>query len=120
MNQATLIFGASNNPSRYSFKATTLLVSKGHDVYPVGVKKGTIGDTDIINEHVTPDDIDTLTLYVNADIQDKNQDYLLSIKPKRVIFNPGTENPALARKFREQGTEVQFACTLVMLNTGQY
>ena len=120
MNHPTLIFGASNNPTRYSYKATELLQIKGHNVYPVGVKKGKINNIDIINDHIKPDGVDTLTLYVNAGIQADNEAYLLSINPKRVIFNPGTENPVLANKFKDQGAEVLNACTLVMLNTGQY
>lgn len=120
MNKKTLIYGASTNEDRYSYKVTILLDSMGYEVYPVGVKKGNIGNLRIINDLVVVDNLDTLSLYVNKGIQDKNEDYLLSLKPKRVIFNPGTEHIGLANKFKEQGAEVYFACTLVMLRTGQY
>lgn len=120
MNKSTLVYGASDNPERYSYKVTSLLQDMGYSVHPVGVKKGNIRDLTIINELIHVEDLDTLTLYVNKTIQDKNEDYLLSLRPKRVIFNPGTEHMSLANKFKEQGAEVDFACTLVMLRTGQY
>lgn len=116
----TLVVGASPNPSRYAFTATRRLAQNGHEVIPFGIKKGKIDALDIINERLAFEDIDTITLYINPAIQRDYYDYILSLKPKRIIFNPGTENPELMELARADGIEVEAACTLVMLSIGNY
>lgn len=119
------VLGASNNPERYSYKAVDLLQQKGHKVYPIhpalnellGAKVYGNLDALMMNSDVK---IDTLSMYVNAQISSEIEDQILRLNPRRVIFNPGTENSALAAKLREQGAEVIEACTLVMLRTGQF
>lgn len=116
----TVVLGASENPSRYSFMATSRLVAHEHPVVAIGNKEGKIGNTDIIKEHPAMDDVDTVTLYLNPTNQKPYYDYILSLKPKRVIFNPGTENPELEDMVTAQGGKAMEACTLVLLSTGQY
>jgi len=116
----TLVLGASTNPTRYSYRATRMLTQYGHEAVPVGIKKGEIAGIEIINGTPESNDIDTVTLYLNPARQEQYYDYILGLKPKRIIFNPGTENFELAKLAREQGIETEMACTLVMLSTGQY
>lgn len=120
MSKKTVILGASENPSRYSYLALNRLRSKGHPVIAIGNRAGHVGDTPIITEHPAMDDVDTVTLYLNPTNQKTYYDYILSLKPKRVIFNPGTENPELERMVEGQGGDAMEACTLVLLSTGQY
>ena len=116
----TFILGATPNPERYSFMATALLVDKGHAVYPFGIKKGEILSTTIINEWPTSETIDTVTLYLGPSAQEAYYNAIIDLKPRRIIFNPGTENPILNSLATEKGIETIEACTLVMLKTGQY
>ena len=116
----TLILGATPNADRYSCMATALLVEKGHAVYPFGIKKGEILSTPIINEWPTNERIDTVTLYLGPTAQEAYYNAILDLKPRRIIFNPGTENPILNNLAAEKGIETIEACTLVMLKTGQY
>ena len=116
----TLILGATPNADRYSFMATALLVEKGHSVYPFGIKKGEILTTPIINEWPTTESIDTVTLYLGPAAQEAYYNAILDLKPIRIIFNPGTENPILNQLAIQKGIETIDACTLVMLKTGQY
>jgi predicted CoA-binding protein len=116
----TVVLGASENPSRYSNMAIQRLRSYGHPVVAIGRRKGKVNDTDILTEHPEMNDIDTITLYLNPTNQKPYYDYILSLKPRRVIFNPGTENDELERKLVQKGVITQEACTLVMLSTGQY
>ncbi len=116
----TLVLGASNNPDRYSFLAVNKLANFGHTVVPVGNKKGTIQDMEIQNGMPVADGVDTVTLYLNPTNQIPYYKYILSLKPKRIIFNPGTENDELAKLAEAAGVETVEACTLVMLSTGQY
>ena len=116
----TVVLGASENPSRYSYLATTRLRAHKHPVVAIGNREGMIGDTPITKEHPAMDDVDTVTLYLNPTNQKPYYDYILSLKPKRVIFNPGTENSELERMIEGQGGDAIEACTLVMLSTGQY
>ncbi|GAA4519677.1 CoA-binding protein [Sphingobacterium thermophilum] len=116
----TLILGASTNTARYSYLVANKLVRKGYPIVNVGRKEGEVAGVPIepaVNIH---DDIDTITVYVNPQHQVHYYDYILNTKPKRVIFNPGAENPELKNKLQEAGIETVEACTLVMLNTGQY
>ena len=116
----TLVLGASPNSARYAYLATMRLAQHGHEVVPVGIRKGEIEGIKIING--TPDEqgIDTVTLYLGPDRQPAYYDYLFSLKPKRIIFNPGTENPELAQLAQERGIETVEGCTLVMLSIGAY
>jgi len=120
MSKKTVILGASENPSRYSYLALNRLRGKGHPVVAIGNRVGQVGDTPIITEHPDMTDVDTVTLYLNPTNQKPYYDYILSLKPKRVIFNPGTENPELERMIEGQGGDAVEACTLVLLSTGQY
>ena len=116
----TLVLGASENPGRYSYLAIKRLQAHGHDVVAIGKRKGKVGDVDIVTEHPPMEDIHTVTLYLNPTNQKPYYDYILSLKPKRIIFNPGTENEELERKIVQKGTNTLEACTLVMLSTVQY
>lgn len=116
----TLVLGASPNGERYSFLATQLLQEKGYAVYPFGIKKGQIGAVTILNEWPQSVNIDTVTLYVGPAGQVEYYDAILALAPRRIIFNPGTENPELLKKAQSIGIETIEACTLVMLKTGQY
>lgn len=117
----TLILGASPNPDRYSYKATLSLANKNHEVFPVGVRKGKIGDHEILLNNPIIEDIDTVTLYVGAKHQPKLYDYILhQIHPKRIIFNPGTENPELMSLALKEEIKTEVACTLVLLSVGNY
>jgi len=116
----TLVVGASVNPNRYSYKAVTMLHNFEHEVVALGLRKGEIGDIDIITEIPDVMDIHTITLYLNPKRQVEMYDDLLKLEPVRIIFNPGTENRELAELANKQGIETVEACTLVMLSTGQY
>ena len=116
----TLVLGASPNPDRYSFLATNLLHEKKYQVYPFGIKKGQIGDLAILNEWPKDEVIDTVTLYVGPAGQVEYYDAILALSPRRIIFNPGTDNPDLQALAISKGIETIEACTLVMLKTGQY
>lgn len=120
MKKKTLVLGASANPSRYSFLAINKLTAYGHPVVAIGKRAGNVAGTEIITEHPEMDDIDTVTLYLNPINQKPYYDYILSIRPKRVVFNPGTENEELENKLKIAGILPVEACTLVMLSTGQY
>ena len=116
----TLVLGASNNPTRYSYKAVQSLLNHKHEVLPVSNKKDQVLGLDIKNIDTIPSDVHTMTLYVGPQNQSHYIDYILKVHPKRVIFNPGTENPELEEKLSENGIECIEACTLVLLATGQY
>lgn len=116
----TVVLGASENPNRYSNKAVHALLAHGHEVVAIGRRVGVINQTPIITN--TPDlkDVHTVTLYLNPENQKPYYDYILTLQPKRVIFNPGTENEELERKVASHGINTLEACTLVLLSTGQY
>jgi predicted CoA-binding protein len=116
----TLVVGASPNSERYSFLATSLLHENGISVYPFGIKKGVIGEIPILNEWPSEIPIDTVTLYLGPAAQTEYFDQILALKPRRIIFNPGTENPILASIAAKNGVQTLEACTLVLLKTGQY
>jgi uncharacterized protein len=120
-NKKTLVIGATTKPDRYAFLAINRLRGHGHDVLAVGVDSGTVADVAIGKDKLPFENVDTVTLYVRPAIQRESyEDYILSLKPKRVIFNPGTENPAFEDRLQKVGIEPIEACTLVMLSTGQY
>lgn len=116
----TLVLGASPNPGRYSHIAVHRLHSHGNEVVPVGVRTGEVDGIEIIKGKPDAEDIDTVTLYLNPQRQKEYYDYILGLKPNRIIFNPGTENPELVKLAKNQGIETTYACTLVMLATGDY
>ena len=120
MEKKTLVMGASENPQRYSYLAVKKLQNYNHPVVAMGKQKGTVHGISISTEKQTFDDIDTVTLYLNPANQKQYYDYILSLNPKRIIFNPGTENRELSSLARNNGIETLEACTLVMLSTGQY
>lgn len=116
----TLVLGASDNPARYSYLAINKLNAYGHPVVAVGRKQTRVSNTDVLTGKPEQSDIDTVTLYLNPINQIPYYDYILSLKPRRIIFNPGTENPELEALANQKGIDTMQACTLVMLSTGQY
>jgi predicted CoA-binding protein len=119
-NKKTLVLGASSNPSRYSYLAINSLLKKEHDVIAIGSRQGKVGNIEIETEHKDIDNLDTVTLYLNANNQKQYYDYIFSLHPKRIIFNPGAENEELASLSKEHNIQTMEACTLVLLSTGQY
>ncbi|MEM8584831.1 MAG: CoA-binding protein [Bacteroidota bacterium] len=117
---ATLVLGATPNPDRYAYKATMRLLAVGEEVELVGIKKGEIAEIPIQNDRPQLENIDTVTLYVGVKHLADWADYIFSLRPRRIIFNPGTEHPEIIAKARELGIHAQIACTLVMLASNQY
>ncbi len=116
----TLVMGASPNAARYSNLATRELVKNHHQVVAYGRRPGKIGHTIIETELKNYEDIDTVTLYLNPSNQVEYYDYILSLKPRRIIFNPGTENPELIAMAKANGIVPEVGCTLVMLSLSSY
>ena len=116
----TLVLGASANPSRYSYLALQRLRNYGHPVVAIGKRPGSVKDVEIETEKKKFENIDTVTLYLNPARQKEYYDYILSLKPKRIIFNPGAENDELSNLAKENNIQPLEACTLVMLSTDQY
>ncbi len=116
----TLVLGGSLNPDRYSNKAINLLKNKGIDTVSFGLRAGEVAGIRIDDELKEYEGIHTVTLYLNPTRQKAYYDYILSLRPERIIFNPGTENKELEELAERQGVETVRACTLVMLSTGQY
>lgn len=119
-NKKTLVLGASGNPSRYSYLALHRLRNHGHTVVAIGKKTGMVGDVPIETEKKEWEDVHTVTLYLNPTHQKQYYDYIVSLKPKRLIFNPGAENDELSAIARKNGILPIEACTLVLLSTNQY
>ncbi|MFK7772727.1 MAG: CoA-binding protein [Saprospiraceae bacterium] len=116
----TLVLGASTKPERYGNIATRRLKLYNHEVVPVGNRAGEIDGIDILLGKPEVAGIDTVTLYLNPKRQVEFYDYIIGLKPKRIIFNPGTENSELVKLAKENGIESEIACTLVLLSVGQY
>ncbi|WP_313114567.1 CoA-binding protein [Aequorivita sediminis] len=116
----TLVLGASLKPNRYSNLAINRLVNHNHSVEAIGLKEGEVAGVNIVTEKKDFKDIDTVTLYLNPKRQEEYYNYIISLKPKRVIFNPGTENPEFYTLLKENNIESEVACTLVLLGTNQY
>ena len=116
----TLVLGASQNPERYSFLAVQQLAKHQQPVIAIGKAKGNVGGVEIETEKKPLDDIDTVTLYLNPVNQKEYYDYIFSLHPKRIIFNPGAENDELEQLASQKGIKTMEACTLVLLSTGQY
>ncbi|MGD9328404.1 MAG: CoA-binding protein [Cyclobacteriaceae bacterium] len=121
-NAKILILGASNNPARFSYMAANALSAGDYDIVPVGLKRGTVAGKSILDIRTRPviDNVDTITLYMNPQNQSDYLDYILSLNPRRIIFNPGTENRDLIRLAEEHEIEVVVDCTLVMLRSGYF
>jgi uncharacterized protein len=120
MEELTIVLGASEKPDRYSNMAANRLVAHGHAVLCIGRRPGRIGDLMIHTEIPVGTHAHTVTMYLSAANQSAWRERLLALKPQRVIFNPGAENPGFARELEGAGTETVDACTLVMLATGGY
>jgi len=119
--KVTLVLGATPNPARYAYLATKRLLAAGHQVLLVGIKDGQIEGIDIQKGMPMPvGPIDTVTLYVGPRHQPAYYDYLIQLQPRRIIFNPGTENPELIQLAKAAGIETEVACTLVLLSTESY
>lgn len=116
----TLILGATTNSSRYAYLAANRLVAHGHTIINVGIKTGEVAGQPIEKPEIIHTDIDTITLYLGPDHQKDYYDYIINTKPRRVIFNPGTENPELEELLAKNHIETLEACTLVLLSTNQY
>ncbi len=116
----TLVIGASHNPGRYANMAIRKLLAYKHEVEAISNREGEESGVKFKKPFPELKDIDTVTLYINPTIQQQYYDYLLSLKPRRVIFNPGTENEELERMLQKNNIEPVEACTLVMLSIGVY
>ena len=114
----TLVIGASLKPERYSNMAIRKLRKYGHPVVAIGLREGKVEDVEIIKNKPQLSDIHTVTVYLNPKRQEDYIDYILSLKPKRIIFNPGTENDKFIELAEKQGIEVVENCTLVMIGSG--
>lgn len=117
-----MIIGATPNPSRYAFLAAEMLTQYEHEIVPVGIKSGSVAGHEINDIRKKPaiQGVDTVTLYIGPRHQPEWYDYILSLKPKRIIFNPGTENDEFEKLAEENGIEATEACTLVLLRSRQY
>lgn len=118
----TLIVGATDNPTRYAYTAAGMLADRGIEFIPIGIKKGSVFGKEILDLKAKPDlqSIHTITLYIGPANQQEWIPYLIGLKPKRIIFNPGTENPDFITQASAAGIEALTACNLVMLTTGQF
>ena len=119
-SKKTLVLGASTKPDRYAFKAVTMLVDKGHSVLALGQNAGEVAGVKIQTKAIPLKNIDTVTLYLNPTRQRDYYNYIVEAKPKRVIFNPGTENPEFYSILEKNNIQYEVACTLVLLATNQY
>lgn len=116
----TLVIGASTNPNRYSFSAINMLRQYGYDAIAFGLKPGKVSDVDIETVWNPNWEVDTVTLYLNPQRQEAFYEKIVALKPRRVIFNPGTENRVFTHLLNENGIETEEACTLVLLSIGNY
>lgn len=120
MSKKTLVVGASLKSNRYSHIAMERLVSYKHEVVAFGLRAGTVSGVTIDTELKPYSEIDTVTLYLNPQRQEAYYEYIISLNPERVIFNPGTENPEFYKLLKAANIESEVACTLVLLSTNQY
>ena len=118
----TVIIGASPNPDRVAFQAAGMLKAHGYEFIPVGIKEGEVLGKKILSQAQLKElsEVDTVTLYIRPDLQSDSYSDILNLKPRRIIFNPGTENPEFESLAQQNGVEATEACTLVLLSTGQY
>ncbi|MBN1180665.1 MAG: CoA-binding protein [Bacteroidales bacterium] len=116
----TLIIGASPNRYRYAHKAAIMLQNMGIEVVPLGIKKGVIGAVPIVCEKLHVKEVHTVAMYLNPSKQKEYYDYVIKLKPQRLIFNPGTENPELLKLAIRSGIDAINSCVLIMINSGRY
>jgi uncharacterized protein len=118
----TVIIGATTDQSRYAYLAASMLSNYQHEIVPIGIKKGELFGAEILNIFDRPkvENVDTVTLYIGPRRQPEWYDYIIGLKPKRIIFNPGTENETFEQLADDKGIEVVHGCTLVMLRSNQY
>ena len=119
-NKKTLVLGATTKPDRYAFKAINMLVEKGHTVLAIGQNTGEVAGVKIYTKAIPVKNVDTVTLYLNPTRQRDYYNYIIEAQPKRVVFNPGTENPELYQLLELNNIKAEVACTLVLLATNQY
>jgi len=115
-----MVLGASPNKRRFSHLCVKSLLRHGYDVLPLGKKSGVIDKVDIITQKTHISGLDTVTLYLNSENQKEYYDYILGLKPNRIIFNPGAENPELKKIAEDNDINAVEQCTLVMLNSGNF
>ncbi len=118
--ETVIVLGASPNPSRVAYQAIERLTYEGYNVIPIGIKPGVIAGKAIVQGRPVIEDVLTVSIYLRAGIQKEYYDYIKELAPKRLIFNPGAENKELMTIAREEGIEVEAACTLVMLSLGSF
>ncbi len=116
----TIVLGATPDSSRYAYLASNKLARYGHEIVNVGIKSGEVAGVAIEKPEYIHSDVHTITLYVGPNNQKNLYNYVLNTNPKRIIFNPGTENPELEFLAEQKGIETVIGCTLVMLSTGEY
>lgn len=116
----TLVIGASDNPKRYSYMAVNMLLEYGYPVVAIGGRQEQVAGISFGKKKEKFEDVDTITIYLNPLHQAEYYNYVVGLKPRRVVFNPGAENPEFARLLQKADIEVLEACTLVLLRTGQY
>jgi len=116
----TMVIGASPNPDRFSYKAVKLLLKYGHPVEAIGIKNGNIESIEIKKGFPIIPEVHTISLYVGPERQNEYYDYILKLKPKRIVFNPGTENLEFEKMAKDENIKVVEDCTLVMLNSGRF
>lgn len=119
-NKKTLVLGATTKPDRYAFRAINMLVEKGHTVLAIGQNTGEVAGVKIYTKAIPIKNIDTVTLYLNPARQRDYYNYIIEAQPKRVVFNPGTENPEFYQLLELNNIKAEVACTLVLLATNQY
>lgn len=122
MAKKTVVVGATPNRGGYAYLASNMLTEYDHEVVPLGIKNGTVAGKEILDIHEKPEikDVDTITLYIGPQRQSEWYEYLIGLKPKRIIFNPGTENAEFEKLAEDNGIEATEACTLVMLRSKQF
>ena len=120
MKNVTLVIGASKNPNKYSNIAIKRLVEKEIQVVAIGIKEGVVSGVTIEVEKKDYKNIDTVNLYLNPKNQETYYNYIIGLKPRRVIFNPGAENAEFVKLLEENNIEAEIACSLVLLSTNQY
>jgi predicted CoA-binding protein len=120
MKKKTVVLGATDNPDRFAYRAAHSLVRHGHEIEPVGIKHGMVAGKEIINDKRPIADVDTVTLYVGSRNLPEWYNYIMDLNPRRIIFNPGTEDDELVRLAEEKGIQTVEGCTLIMLSAGMY
>ncbi|MCX7697269.1 MAG: CoA-binding protein [Bacteroidales bacterium] len=120
MEKVTVIIGASPNPDRYSYIATLLCIQYGIPIYPVGVRDGIIGNIPIVTCKTKFEKVHTVSLYISEEKQKEWYEYIFSLEPQRIIFNPGTYNPELEKLAYSKGIECVLNCMITMLHSGTY